>query len=159
MTSKIKQELSNYQEAIHKLIDNKPDTSYEEFYKKLGEYLAKVVEKINFEHQEKKVSQINLIENYYLAEDGEKIYFSQMGAGSTALNALNIRLEQLLSQKTNKKYVLLLDEISDIDSKNFEKLLKIIKEKTIKGEILLTLMTHPENTEEVICEPKKLDEL
>ena len=153
LAQQVEQKLSEYEDNIKKLIDRNPAQGYDKFYEELEKYLAKVVGTISFMHQERKISQINIRENYYKTDDGEIISFSQMGAGSTALNALKIRLEQLLSQKSNKKYVLLLDEISDIDPANFEKLLDFVKEKTKNDEILLTLMTKPANYENVKCQP------
>ncbi|MGC8621711.1 MAG: AAA family ATPase [Caldisphaera sp.] len=153
LAQQVEQKLSEYEDNIKKLIDGNPAQGYDKFYEELEKYLAKVVGTISFMHQERKISQINIRENYYKTDDGEIISFSQMGAGSTALNALKIRLEQLLSQKSNKKYVLLLDEISDIDPANFEKLLDFVKEKTKNDEILLTLMTKPANYENVKCQP------
>ena len=128
------------------------DESYDDFYSKIGEYLASIVGFIYAKRKSVAIKKIDFLKNEYIPLDSsEPIKFNQIGEGFSALNSIRAKLNQDFG---GKKKVLLVDEIGNMDKDNQQILIDEIREHLESGDVILALLTIPENgTKEVTFEP------
>lgn len=123
---KFGQEFKDYIDNIDKYRDHKIDmTNFSEeqkiYYNSLFSYLAKMIRKIRHMGEYIEVIDINLIRNTFTSKDGIVRNFLDLGAGENQLNYLI----GILEPKDNRKMIVLLDDMANIDFKN----MTILKEK------------------------------
>ena len=116
-------------------ISNKSDS---EFFSKIGTYLANVVEVVFHEHKMLRVKQIDFQKGVYLLEDGSTIKTNTIGSGHSSLNAIVARMK---NNFVDKKKILLIDEITDMDPGVREFLINEVKKQIQSGESVLALLT------------------
>jgi len=126
------------------------------YYDILGEYFAEILEEIYFEHESWKLKKLDLLEKCYIVEGREKpIYFVDLGTGHSKLGAFMARLKH----DTEKKKIVLLDEVGDMDKDVFGKLLDEIRLQVKAGKILLAALTKVrDDVKEPILTPIQVEE-
>jgi ABC-type transport system involved in cytochrome c biogenesis ATPase subunit len=114
------------------------DNSDLEFFSKIGTYLANVVEVVFHEHKMLRVKKIDFQKGAYLLEDGSTLKVNTIGSGHTSLNAIVGRMKNTFP---DKKKILLIDEITDMDPAVRALLIKEVKKQIESGESVLALLT------------------
>ena len=112
--------------------------SESDFFSKIGTYLANVVEVVFHEHRMLKVKQIDFQNGLYLLEDGSSIKINTIGSGHASLNAIVARMK---NNFPDKKKILLIDEITDMDPGVKDFLINEVKKQIMLGESVLALLT------------------
>lgn len=118
--------------------DGQLDERTLDFFDKIGTYLANVVEVIYHEHRMLKVKKIDFRNRQYVLEDGSTIKTSTVGSGHSSLNAITARIKNSFS---DKKKILLIDEITDMDPGVKGFLIEEVKKQILSGESVLALLT------------------
>ena len=109
-----------------------------EFFSKIGTYLANVVEVVFHEHRMLRVKQIDFQNGLYLLEDGTTIKINTIGSGHASLNAIVARMK---NNFPDRKKILLIDEITDMDPGVKDFLITEVKKQIASGESVLALLT------------------
>lgn len=109
-----------------------------DFFSKIGSYLANVVEVIYHEHKMLKIKKIDFQKRLYVLEDGTAIKMSTVGSGHSSLNAITSRMK---NNFPDKKKILLIDEITDMDPGVKSFLINEVKNQIFSGESILALLT------------------
>ena len=108
------------------------------FFSKIGEYFAKVVGEIYHEHKSMRVNKIDFQKRLYIMEDGSTIKISTIGSGHSSLNAISAKMKLNFPRK---KKILLIDEITDMDTDVRNLLMEEIRKQILSGESVLALLT------------------
>lgn len=116
-------------------ISNQSDS---EFFSEIGTYLANVVEVVFHEHRMLRVKQIDFQNGLYLLEDGTTIKINTIGSGHASLNAIVARMK---NNFPDRKKILLIDEITDMDPGVKDFLITEVKKQIASGESVLALLT------------------
>lgn len=143
LIEELNKELQSYNEVINciKTQDiSKINKDSQYFVSSLGHYLAELVNTIIHTGKTYLVDNIDFINKQYITKDGSKINFDQIGTGTTAVNGLISRIKQ----HDDKRLILLVDEIADMDTENFIRLTKAIEDEISSGHILLCVMAKPQ---------------
>jgi hypothetical protein len=114
------------------------DKDDSDFFSKIGSYLANVVEVMYHEHKMLKIKQIDFQKRLYVLEDGTTIKMSTVGSGHSSLNAITSRMK---NNFPDKKKILLIDEITDMDPGVKSFLINEVKNQILSGESVLALLT------------------
>lgn len=128
--------------VINKIRDNKTQdfTSQDErIAKNIGKFFGQYQIDILHDYKVRKVAEIDLIKGEYILEDGIVVNF-RSNSGKILVNTLLARIRNLPS---NKKSVLLIDEVSPLDSDNINLLQKEIGKEIDSGKVLFAAIAIP----------------
>jgi exonuclease SbcC len=157
---RIQRKIEKFRELMENTnLEVKPEKLSEDekrYYDILGEYFAEILEEIYFEHKSWKLKKLDLLEKCYVVEGREKpIFFVDLGTGHSKLGAFMAKLKH----DTEKKKIVLLDEVGDMDKDVFGKLLDEIRLQVKAGKILLAALTKVrDDVKEPILTPIQVEE-
>lgn len=139
--------LTRMKNVIKKLLDHSItlDDSEKNIAVKLGQYLATIQKNIYVDPLKSntplKIKEIDLINNAYILEDGSSYPF-QSNTGNVLINTLIGKIRSLDEGKYN---ILLIDEVSPLDSNNLELLEKEILNQIKQRKVFLAAIAIPGN--------------
>lgn len=114
------------------------------YFSSLFSYLAKVMPKIRHMGEDIEVIEINLIENTFTSKDGIVRNFLDLGAGENQLNYLI----SLLEPKDNRKMIVLLDDLANIDFKNMIILKEKLRKLREEGRLIFGIIAQAKSQDE-----------
>lgn len=139
--------LTKMKNVIKKLLEhsNKLDDDEKNIAVGLGQYLATIQKNIYVDPLKSniplKIKEIDLINNAYILEDGSSYPF-QSNTGNVLINTLIGKIRSLDEGKYN---ILLIDEVSPLDSNNLELLEKEILNQIKQRKVFLAAIAIPGN--------------
>lgn len=130
--------------VINKIVENKTQnltTEEKQIAKDIGKYFGQYQIDILHNYKVRKVKEIDLINGEYVLDDNTIVNF-RTNSGKILVNTLLARIRNLPS---NKKSILLIDEVSPLDSDNIDLLQNEIKKEMESGNVLLAVIAFPGN--------------
>ncbi len=105
---------------------------------KIGEYLADVIQVIYHNHQVYVLKGIDFENEQYIISNGDPIKFAYLGTGHRSLNSLLAKIKQ---ESGEKKKIILIDEIGNMDRDNQQILINELMQEIKDGKTILSLLT------------------
>ena len=136
--------VADVKSVINKIKENKSqnlNSDERQIAKDVGKYFGKYQIDIVHNYKTRRVKEIDLINGEYILDDNTSVNF-RTNSGKILINTLLARIRNL---PTNKKSVLLIDEVSPLDSNNIELLQKEIKKKIESGNVIFAVIVVPGN--------------
>ena len=130
--------------VINKIVENKTQnlsTEEKQIAKDIGKYFGQYQIDILHNYKVRRVKEIDLINGEYVLDDNTTVNF-RTNSGKILINTLLARIRNL---PANKKSILLIDEVSPLDSDNIELLQNEIKKEMESGNVLLAVIAFPGN--------------
>lgn len=136
--------VADVKSVINKIKESKSqnlNSDERQIAKDVGKYFGKYQIDIVHNYKTRRVKEIDLINGEYILDDNTSVNF-RTNSGKILINTLLARIRNL---PTNKKSVLLIDEVSPLDSNNIELLQKEIKKKIESGNVIFAVIVVPGN--------------
>ena len=118
--------------------DKFPDE--DEFIQAVGDYIGSTFEPVDYIHQKWDIKSYNLKTQSFVTKDDREIPLDELSRGQTRKLSLVKILKEMTSQK---KRILLVDEIADLDVNNLNWIRETLKEKLADGSLMLAIMVRP----------------
>jgi ABC-type transport system involved in cytochrome c biogenesis ATPase subunit len=122
---------------------------YTKFVNSVGTYLGKQFEPVFFADKRHDITFLDMEANSFKTTDGRIIYISDLSQGQSKITSLSSSIKKL---DTNKKTIVLIDEIADLDPSNMKLVKSMLSEYYKKGLIIMAVLVRPmtdETTEKV----------
>jgi ABC-type lipoprotein export system ATPase subunit len=122
---------------------------YTRFVNSVGTYLGKQFEPVFFADKRHEITFLDVEANSFKTTDGRIIYISDLSQGQSKITSLSSSIKKL---DTNKKTIVLIDEIADLDPSNMKLVKNMLSEYYKKGLIIMAVLVRPmmeETTEKV----------
>jgi Cu/Ag efflux protein CusF len=115
-------------------------TEYNQFVRAVGEYLGSQFEPIPFDYKQHKVKFFDIERNLFITKEDRKIHIANLSQGQSKITSLTGSFKKM---DPNKKKIVLIDEISELDPQNLENVKKTLKSKLEQGSLLLAVLVRP----------------
>ena len=135
-------EIGSVKAVINKIKENKThdlETDEKLIAKNIGKFFGEYQIDIIHDYKIRKVEEIDLINGEYILDDGTIVNF-RSNSGKILVNTLLARIRNL---PANKKSILLIDEVSPLDSDNINLIQKEIEKEMSSGKILFAAIAIP----------------
>lgn len=116
------------------------EVQYNKFVKAVGEYLGTQFEPIPFANKQHSVKFFDIEKNLFITTEERKIHIANLSQGQSKITSLNGIFKKM---DPNKKKIVLIDEISELDPQNLQKVKENLKEKLDQGSLLLAVLVRP----------------
>lgn len=113
---------------------------YTKFVKAVGEYLGSQFEPIPYDYQQHNVRFFDIEKNLFITKEGRKIHISNLSQGQSKITCLTGSFKKM---DPNKKKIVLIDEISELDPQNLENVKRTLRAKLDQESLLLAVLVRP----------------
>ncbi|MFZ7136866.1 MAG: hypothetical protein ACOWW1_00380 [archaeon] len=113
---------------------------YNKFVNAVGEYLGCQFEPIPYDYKQHDVKFFDIERNVFITTDDREIHIANLSQGQSKIASLTGSFKKM---DPNKKKIVLIDEISELDPQNLENVKVTLKDKLIQGSLLLALLVRP----------------
>lgn len=113
---------------------------YVTFYDAIGKYLGGLFEPVSYAKKVHKVDFFDIENNEFVTPEGRRIKIENLSQGQNKITALTPSLKRL---GQNKKGIVLIDEIANLDVDNRNKVKNDLKKSYEEGKILLAIIVRP----------------
>jgi hypothetical protein len=113
---------------------------YKKFVKAVGEYLGSQFEPIPFDYKQHNVKFFDIERNVFITREDREIHIANLSQGQSKITSLTGSFRKM---DPNKKKIVLIDEISELDPQNLENVKGTLKNKLDQGSLLLALLVRP----------------
>lgn len=113
---------------------------YEKFEKAVGEYLGKQFEPVAFDYKLHDIKFFNIEKSTFTTSDDRQIPIAKLSQGQSKITTLTGSFKKMDS---NKKKIVLVDEIADLDPENLRKVKATLQKKFTEGSLLLAILARP----------------
>jgi DNA repair protein SbcC/Rad50 len=117
---------------------------YTKFVNSVGKYLGKQFEPVFFADEYHDITFLDVETSSFKTTEGRIILISDLSQGQSKITSLDSSLKKL---DPNKKTIVLIDEIADLDPSNLKKVKKVLTEYFEKGLIILAVLVRPAKEE------------
>lgn len=118
----------------------------DEFIEAVGAFIGSAFEPVDYNYQKWEIKSYNLKRETFVTQDDREIDLEELSRGQTRLVTLIKVLKEM--QPGEKRKVLLVDEIADLDATRLEWVRKTMKEKLEEGSLMLAVMVRPRTSKE-----------
>jgi ABC-type lipoprotein export system ATPase subunit len=115
-------------------------SDYNNFIQSLGKYLGQMFEPVTFSGQNHKIEFYDIELERFTTSENRNIYLRDLSVGQNKITALETSLRNL---NPNRKGIILIDEIADLDNENMGRVKIILNEYYSKGLILFAVLVRP----------------
>lgn len=113
---------------------------YNKFVRAVGEYLGSQFEPIPFDYKQHKVKFFDIEQNVFITKEDRIIHIANLSQGQSKITSLTGSFRKM---DPNKKKIVLIDEISELDPQNLENVKETLKAKLDQGSLLLAVLVRP----------------
>lgn len=113
---------------------------YSKFVRAVGEYLGNQFEPIPYDYKQHNVRFFDIERNIFITTEGREIHIANLSQGQSKITSLTGSFRKM---DPNKKKIVLIDEISELDPQNLESVKKTLKSKLEQGSLLLAILVRP----------------
>jgi len=113
---------------------------YNKFVRAVGEYLGNQFEPIPFDYKQHNVKFFDIEQNVFITREDREIHIANLSQGQSKITSLTGSFRKM---DPNKKKIVLIDEISELDPQNLENVKKTLKTKLEQGSLLLAILVRP----------------
>jgi energy-coupling factor transporter ATP-binding protein EcfA2 len=117
---------------------------YTKFVNSVGAYLGKQFEPVFFADEYHDITFLDVESSSFKTTKGRVILISDLSQGQSKITSLDSSLKKL---DPNKKTIVLIDEIADLDPSNLKKVKKVLTEYFEKGLIIMAVLVRPAKEE------------
>ena len=107
----------------------------------VGDFIGSSFEPVDYNHQKWNIRSYNLRTQAFITKDDREIDLDELSRGQTRKLTLVKILKEMKPEQ--KKKILLVDEIADLDANNLEWIRQTLKEKLSEGSLMLAVMVRP----------------
>ena len=113
---------------------------YLTFFGAVGEYLGSQFEPIPYDYKQHNIKFFDIEHNFFITTEDRKIHIANLSQGQSKITSLTGSFRKM---DPNKKKIVLIDEISELDPHNLEDVKRTLKEKLDEGTLLLAILVRP----------------
>jgi predicted house-cleaning noncanonical NTP pyrophosphatase (MazG superfamily) len=113
---------------------------YKKFISAVGEYLGSQFEPIPFDYKQHNVKFFDIERNVFITREDREIHIANLSQGQSKITSLTGSFRKM---DPNKKKIVLIDEISELDPQNLENVKETLKDKLEEGSLLLAVLVRP----------------
>jgi len=113
---------------------------YNKFVRAVGEYLGNQFEPIPFDYKQHNVKFFDIERNVFMTSEDREIHIANLSQGQSKITSLTGSFRKM---DPDKKKIVLIDEISELDPQNLENVKKTLKTKLEQGSLLLAILVRP----------------
>jgi len=137
-----------FQKNLNNLIEQKIDKKsltpeQNEYFKRIGVYLAKRLKVIPYIDQEYKLKEINVLDDQIITDTEEIIPFSFFSTGQ----AQSAYLKGLIESTEGRKLIVFLDEVSTMDKKSMKPIIEKMRNLYKKGDLVAGIIAQKSDKE------------
>ena len=115
-------------------------SDYNQFIGSLGQYLGQMFEPVTFSGTMHKITFYDIERELFKTDENRSIYVQDLSVGQNKITALETSLRNL---DPNKKGVVLIDEIADLDTENMGRVRTLLKQYYENGQIQFAILVRP----------------
>jgi len=115
-------------------------SEYEEFIQAIGEFLGNQFEPFDFGGRSHFIKFFDIENKTFITKEDRKISVIDLSKGQNKIASLNASLKRL---NKDRKGIVLIDEISDLDPQNLQNVKHMLKDAYNKGLIILAVLVRP----------------
>lgn len=115
-------------------------TDYRKFVRAVGEYLGNQFEPVAFDYRLHCIKFFDIEKNTFTTKEDRQIPIDKLSQGQSKITTLTGSFKRMDS---NRKKIVLIDEIADLDPENLQKVKAILKKKFDKSSLLLAVLVRP----------------
>jgi energy-coupling factor transporter ATP-binding protein EcfA2 len=115
-------------------------SDYEKFVKAVGEYLGDQFEPVLFDLKFHNIKFFDIEKETFITDTDREIPINKLSQGQNKIATLTGIFKKM---DPNKKKIVLVDEIADLDPENLQEVKKRLREKCEEGSLLLAVLVRP----------------
>lgn len=113
---------------------------YQVFVKAVGEYLGEQFEPILYDYKLQKIKFFDIEKKIFVTDNDRKIPIDKLSQGQSKLATLTGTFKKM---DPNKKKIVLIDEIADLDPENLQNVKNTLRSRFEDGSLMLTVLVRP----------------
>jgi len=115
-------------------------SDYQVFVKAVGEYLGEQFEPILYDYKLHKIKFFDIEKRIFVTDTDRKIPIDKLSQGQSKLATLTGTFKKM---DPNRKKIVLIDEIADLDPENLQNVKNTLKSRFEDGSLVLTVLVRP----------------
>lgn len=115
-------------------------SDYQKFVKTVGEYLGKQFEPVAFDYKLHNIEFFDIEKDTFTTKEDRQIPINKLSQGQSKITTLTGSFKKM---DPNKKKIVLIDEIADLDPENLKIVKATLKKKFTEGSLLLAVLVRP----------------
>jgi chromosome segregation ATPase len=115
-------------------------SDYQVFVKSVGEYLGEQFEPILYDYKLHKIKFFDIEKRMFVTDTDRKIPIDKLSQGQSKLATLTGTFKKM---DPNKRKIVLIDEIADLDPENLQHVKNTLKSRFEDGSLMLTVLVRP----------------
>ena len=113
---------------------------FEKFIRAVGEYLGNQFEPVAYDYKQHEIKFFDIEKDTFVTKDDRQIPINKLSQGQSKIATLTGILRKL---DPNRKKIVLIDEIADLDPENLSKIKSQLLEEYKKGSVILAILVRP----------------
>lgn len=115
-------------------------SDYQKFARAVGEYLGNQFEPVAFDYKLHNIKFFDIEKSTFTTQEDRQIPINKLSQGQSKITTLTGSFKKM---DPNKKKIVLIDEIADLDPENLKMVKATLKKKFAEGSLLLAVLVRP----------------
>ena len=115
-------------------------SDYQKFVRAVGEYLGNQFEPVAFDYKLHNIKFFDIEKSTFTTQEDRQIPINKLSQGQSKITTLTGSFKKM---DPNKKKIVLIDEIADLDPENLKMVKASLKKKFAEGSLLLAVLVRP----------------